>query len=149
MPSLTFKTTWRNEDHHWSPDGEKITDERKLEVIRQVLDKAGPIPVEHWFYVAAAHLTGWSLMIMTPSLSICSSTPTPEMRYTFGTCTVFSAMTTSSSTASVPLQMGLFRRLAHTDMGLPNQSVERMTAGGRLMQYQARWAAAIAHLCVR
>jgi hypothetical protein len=50
MPSLTFKTTWRNEDHHWSPDGEKITDERKLEVIRQVLDKAGPILMEHWFY---------------------------------------------------------------------------------------------------
>ena len=31
--------------------------------------------------------------------------------------------------------------------GMLNQSVERMTSGGRLMQYRARWAAAIAHFC--
>ena len=50
MPSLTFKTAWRNEDHDWSSDGEKITDKQKQEVIRQVLAKTGPILVEHWFY---------------------------------------------------------------------------------------------------
>jgi hypothetical protein len=50
MAALTFKTVWRNDAHAWSSDGEKITDERKLEMIRQVLDKTGPILMEHWFY---------------------------------------------------------------------------------------------------
>jgi len=50
MPALTFKTVWRNEDHNWSVDGERITDEHKLEVVKQVLDKTGPILLEHWFY---------------------------------------------------------------------------------------------------
>ena len=50
MASLTFKTVWRSEDDNWSSDGEKITDERKLAIVRQVLDNTGPILVEHWFY---------------------------------------------------------------------------------------------------
>ncbi|KAF0178135.1 MAG: hypothetical protein FD161_2072 [Limisphaerales bacterium] len=50
MNALTFKTVWRSENDLWTKDGEKITDERKLQTIRQVLDKTGPILVELWFY---------------------------------------------------------------------------------------------------
>jgi hypothetical protein len=50
MATFTFRTVWRNESHEWSSDGEKITDEPKLERIRQVLENTGPILVEHWFY---------------------------------------------------------------------------------------------------
>ena len=50
MTPLRFKTVWRNEDHHWSSQGEKISAPEKLELIRQTLEKTGPILVEHWFY---------------------------------------------------------------------------------------------------
>jgi|GEM_PF-1006694 len=50
MAPLTFKTVWRSEDHQWSLDGDKITDDQKLATIRQVLETSGPILVEHWFY---------------------------------------------------------------------------------------------------
>jgi hypothetical protein len=50
MPAITFKTVWRSEDHDWSSDGEKISDESKLAIIKRVLDETGPILVEHWFY---------------------------------------------------------------------------------------------------
>jgi hypothetical protein len=50
MSALTFKTVWRNESHNWLSDGEKISDALKLATIKQVLEKTGPILVEHWFY---------------------------------------------------------------------------------------------------
>ena len=50
MSLVTFKTAWRNDGHDWSVDGEKITDPKKLEMIKGVLEKSGPIIVEHWHY---------------------------------------------------------------------------------------------------
>jgi hypothetical protein len=49
MTQITFKTAWRSKADNWSLDGERITDERNLEKIRRVLEKA-PILVEHSFY---------------------------------------------------------------------------------------------------
>jgi hypothetical protein len=50
MIPLTFKTVWRNEDHDWSSEGDKISDPQKLETIKFVMETGGPVLVEHWFY---------------------------------------------------------------------------------------------------
>lgn len=49
MAFITFKTLWRNESDQWSIDGDKITDEN-LAIVKDVLNKTGPILVQHWFY---------------------------------------------------------------------------------------------------
>jgi hypothetical protein len=54
MKPLVFRTVWRNEEHHWLRDGEKINDDQKLVILRQVLDESGPVIMEHRFYCGSS-----------------------------------------------------------------------------------------------
>lgn len=47
---LTFKTSWRNEEHSWGVVGNKITSEENLTKINNILEKVGSIIIEHWVY---------------------------------------------------------------------------------------------------
>jgi hypothetical protein len=46
---ITLKPGCRVEPDSWSPDGEKITSPEKLAAVKQVLEKDGPVLVEHKF----------------------------------------------------------------------------------------------------
>ncbi|GEP43897.1 hypothetical protein [Brevifollis gellanilyticus] len=46
---MKFKPGCRTEADEWSCDGEKISDPEKLEAIRQVVNKDGPVLLEHKF----------------------------------------------------------------------------------------------------
>jgi len=46
---ISFRPGYRVEADKWSPDGEKITSPEKLAAIKQVLEKDGPVLVEHKF----------------------------------------------------------------------------------------------------
>ena len=49
--TLTFKTAYRNEDHHWhQEENAKITTIGNLSKIQHVLDQIGSIVIEHWIY---------------------------------------------------------------------------------------------------
>jgi hypothetical protein len=44
---IVFKVGCRVEAHKWSLEGEKITSPEKLAAIKQVLEKDGPVVLEH------------------------------------------------------------------------------------------------------
>lgn len=54
MEPLAFKTVWRNEAHDWSQEGEKISDDRKLALLRRVLEESGPVILEHQSYCGSS-----------------------------------------------------------------------------------------------
>jgi hypothetical protein len=45
-----MRTRFRSEADGWNSKGSKITSERNLDTIRTILDKEGPVLVQHWFY---------------------------------------------------------------------------------------------------
>jgi hypothetical protein len=49
MSEITFKPGCRVEADEWTSDGEKICTPEKLAAIREVLDKTGPVLVQHKF----------------------------------------------------------------------------------------------------
>jgi hypothetical protein len=49
MPEMKFKPGHRVEADRWTYDGEKISAPEKLETIKLVLEKDGPVLVEHKF----------------------------------------------------------------------------------------------------
>lgn len=48
-----MKVRFQSEEDGWTTDGRKITASETLEIIRQCLEREGPIIVEHWFYRGA------------------------------------------------------------------------------------------------
>lgn len=49
MSDLKFKAGYRVEADQWTVDGEKISESEKLAAIKKVLEKSGPVLVEHKF----------------------------------------------------------------------------------------------------
>ncbi len=49
-----MKTRWRNESDRWTLAVPRITEPAKLDAIREVIEKRGPIIVEHWYYRGAS-----------------------------------------------------------------------------------------------
>jgi len=45
-----MKTRWKNESDDWTSSGSKITEQSKLDLIRDMLEKSGPIILRHWHY---------------------------------------------------------------------------------------------------
>lgn len=45
-----MRTRFKSEADRWSAGGAKITSSENLAVIRETLEKWGPVIVEHWFY---------------------------------------------------------------------------------------------------
>ncbi len=45
-----MRTRFRNEADDWSNEGQKITSQELLDLIRRTIETLGPVVVEHWYY---------------------------------------------------------------------------------------------------